>query len=153
MKAIKNIKLMAVTLTLLTLTTASVFAREDSPSSLRNLRGSKEIQLEVVKWAGTVRCKGSCEMSQDKCELEFVKEDGEALPIADNLVLERKHCEKCRDLQVRIGAEKTPKFLFWGNVLKIRTFEVIKELSASNCSKVSENVKTIGQVSYRPSCY
>lgn len=86
---------------------------------------------EPVKWTGVIQDEqGYHSVNHDSShDLEFVQEgDQKALKVVDNKSLLKLHSEKDKNLVVKIEGEVTPQFLFWGGNLKIRTFEVLKEL-------------------------
>lgn len=86
-------------------------------------------EVEKVKWEGYVTA-GAGHTKGHNHNLKFVrKSDGESFDIVDSPALEKIHCETSKNLWVNIEAEKTSQFLFWGNNLIVRNFEVVKELA------------------------
>ena len=84
---------------------------------------------EIVKWEGYVEADGGHTTRHDH-ELEFVrKSDGESFSIVDSPDLEKAHCDSSKKLRVKIEAEKTSRFLFWGGNLIVKNFEVLEELA------------------------
>ncbi|MCB0361355.1 MAG: hypothetical protein KDD35_01450 [Bdellovibrionales bacterium] len=93
-------------------------------------RNSKESKPEIVKWEGFVVADGGHTTRHDH-DMEFVREsDGETFDIVDSPDLEKVHCESSKKLRVKIEAEKTSRFLFWGGNLIVKNFEVLEELES-----------------------
>lgn len=93
-----------------------------------NHTNSKESKPEIVNWVGFIESNGGHTTRHDH-DLEFVrKSDGESFDIVDSPELEKIHCEKSKRLLVKIEAERTPQFLFWGDNLIVKKFDVLEEL-------------------------
>ena len=98
---------------------------------------------EVMSYEGSVHCKNHDEDQEkedhSKCELEFTSDDGEEFDINGNAELARAVCEKHeRHLNVRISAEKAPRFLFWGGDLKVVDYKITGEMLEDFCLGFAE---------------
>lgn len=90
---------------------------------------NKQSKPEIVKWVGLIESDGGHTTRHDH-DLEFVrKSDGESFDVVDSPELEKVHCDKSKTLLVKIEAERTPRFLFWGDNLIVKKFEVLEELA------------------------
>ena len=88
-----------------------------------------ESKPEIVNWVGFIEADGGHTTRHDH-SLEFVrKSDGESFDVVDSPELEKVHCNKSKKLLVKIEAERTPQFLFWGDNLIVKKFEVLDELA------------------------
>lgn len=95
----------------------------------RTVSNTKESKPEIIKWEGYVEADGGHTTRHDH-DLEFVrKSDGETFDIVDSPALEKVHCDSSKKLLVKIEAEKTSRFLFWGGNLIVKKFEVLEELA------------------------
>lgn len=101
----------------------------------RNPAQSVESKPEVISGEGIVRCNGGCYGSSDGCSLQFVRsDDGKVFDLAKNPELIALHCQNhARDLKVSLSGEKTPRFLFWGDNLKVSNFQVLGEVATASC--------------------
>lgn len=78
---------------------------------------------EIVSWTGVIHS-----VLDDEVDLEFVRsEDKEDFDIVDSPNLEKLDWKNHRSRLVKITAEKTPRFLFWGGSLIVKDFIVVKE--------------------------
>ena len=83
----------------------------------------------IVKWVGVVKSDGPHSKDHNHA-IEFKNsKDGKTYDIVDSDEILKVHCEKQKDLLVNITAEKTPRFLFWGGNLIVKSFSVIEELA------------------------
>jgi len=98
-------------------------ARDDSPSQLRDVH--LHVPLKIVKWVGTVRCRNGGEI-KSHCDLEFLKEGGDRYDIDESPHFVAAWYKTRHSRKVRIVAKKTPKFLFWGNVLIVQSFKFLE---------------------------
>ena len=76
----------------------------------------------MIQWRGTVRCE---EPGAQSCTLVFTREDGEEFSVVDNALLLSRVTGAAGKLAVRVTGKKTPKFLFWGNLLVVENFDVL----------------------------
>lgn len=86
---------------------------------------------EDIKWKGTVKEASGYHSTNhsDTHQLEFTREsDNKSFDIVDSDALEKLHAEKDKNLLVEVEGEITPRFLFWGGNLKIKSFTVLEEL-------------------------
>lgn len=91
---------------------------------------SEKDKPEIVNWEGFVVADGGHTTRHDH-DLEFVREsDGETFDIVDSPALEKIHCDSSKKLRVKIEAEKTSRFLFWGGNLIVKNFKVLEELDS-----------------------
>lgn len=73
-------------------------------------------------------------------ELEFVEaKTGEVTFISEPGELAQLHCAKEKDFLVRLKAEKTSRFLFWGGGLKVLEFQVLQESEAQPHKQVQNS--------------
>jgi hypothetical protein len=83
---------------------------------------------EIVNWTGTLQDSGTHSELHNHA-LEFIKNgDSDSYKIVDSPELAKTHCDKSKKLKIKITAVKTPQFLFWGNNLVVKSFEVLEEL-------------------------
>lgn len=123
-------------LTVLFVSTLSVSAfalpgegRSGLDSDVNNNRKPEISEPEILKWEGYIEADGGHTTRHDH-SLEFVrKSDGKTFDIVDSPALEKVHCDSSKKLLVKIEAEKTSRFLFWGGNLIVKNFEVIEELA------------------------
>lgn len=65
-----------------------------------------------------------------KVTLEFTdSESGKTYELEDAKSLADLHCEKEKDFKVKLTAEKEAAFLFWGGDLKVKSFEILEEIT------------------------
>jgi hypothetical protein len=84
---------------------------------------------EFVEWTGTVSDSDSSHTTEHEHELTFTRKDnGESYDIVDSPELVQLHHEKDKNLVIEMRAEKTPRFLFWGGNLIVKSFKVVEEL-------------------------
>ncbi len=93
-----------------------------------------EIQIrdyspEMVNWEGRVRCSDVSHQKDGKCSLEFIDNKGKVFNIKENAKLKDRHCKNHKDLLVKLNAEKTYRFLFWGKGIDVKSFRSIRELA------------------------
>lgn len=118
----------AVLITLI-VSNASSFGRGLRTEASRN---TKARQPEIVDWVGEVKDDPASHNSDHDHDLEFVKkDDGESYDIVDSPELLNLHHTTGKNYLVRMEAEKTPRFLFWGGNLIVRKFDVLEETSES----------------------
>lgn len=85
---------------------------------------------EIIKWEGYIESDGGHTTRHDHY-LEFVrKSDGESFNIVDSHAIEKVHCDTSKKLLVKIEAEKTSRFLFWGGNLIVNKFEVLEQVAS-----------------------
>ena len=86
---------------------------------------------DSVKWVGILterRGYHTIEHS-DKHVLELVRQDNnETYKVIESEALLGTHIEKDKKLLVEIEGELTPRFLFWGGNLIVKSFKVLNEL-------------------------
>ncbi len=94
-------------------------------------------QEDLGTYSGEVRCTESDKEENtvhDDCDLELVRSDGEVFDIEDSPELAAAACKNhSRHLKVKIEAEKTPRFLFWGGNLKVKKYSVEGDEAAEFC--------------------
>lgn len=71
-------------------------------------------------WEGK-RCKVTLEFTDSESGKTYELEDAESLAAL--------HCEKEKDFVVKLTAEKEARFLFWGGDLKVKSFEILEEMT------------------------
>ena len=93
--------------------------------------GSKvKFAPEIFELKGIIKSEGS---HKKNCgvDLEFVEsETGKRYSVSGSNELERIHCEKEKNFLVTVKAEKSTRFLFWGDRLKVLEFQLLEELEA-----------------------
>jgi len=116
-------------LSILTVIMAVIFSTQGVLAAEPNVREVDRFDYdvtykpEIVSWTGIVHS-----VLEDEVELEFVRsEDKEDFEIVDSPKLEKLDWENHSSRLVKITAEKTPRFLFWGGNLIVKDFTVIKE--------------------------
>ncbi len=119
--------------------------RGDIDRDFRN-EFKSESKPKVVSWVGFVEADGGHTTRHDH-DLEFVrKSDGESFDIVDSPELENVYCEKSKRLLVKIEAERTGRFLFWGDNLIVKKFEILEELEDAPHKKYQpKTAKFIGE--------
>ena len=84
----------------------------------------------VVSWVGEIKDTSLSHTTRHFHELEFTnKETGKSYDIVDSPELKKLHCESGKNFLVKIEAERTPRVLFWGNNLIVKSFTVLGETS------------------------
>ena len=94
-------------------------------------RNKKEDRVyEKVKWIGYIEADAG-HTTKHYHDVRFVKKsNNQGFDIINSPMLEKAHCASEKRLLVEIEAERTPKFLFWGNNLIVKKFKILKELEA-----------------------
>lgn len=110
---------------------APAFAREGFGGRDRSVASAKTSAPEIVKWIGEISDSSSEHTTTHGHSLEFVnKETGNSYDIVDSPELVKLHHESEKNYLVEIEAEKTPRFLFWGNNLIVKNFKVLDETAS-----------------------
>ena len=88
---------------------------------------------QSVKWVGTLVEKRGYHTPEHSSNhaLELVRQDNnEEYDVIESESLLGVHIEKDKDLLVEIEGEVTPRFLFWGGDLIVKSFKILNELEA-----------------------
>lgn len=86
---------------------------------------------ESVTWVGTLTERRGYHTPEhtNKHVLELVRKDNnEKYKIIESDALMATHVEKDKNLLVEVEGEVTPRFLFWGGNLIVKSFKVLNEL-------------------------
>ncbi len=94
---------------------------------------------EMVTWNGFVKCENESHAKTGECDMIFIDKNADEFDIIESPDLLRVHCSKHTDLEVRLTAEKTPSFLFWGGDLKVAKFDVVREVNSEEIPKKPES--------------
>ncbi|MCB0362477.1 MAG: hypothetical protein KDD35_07135 [Bdellovibrionales bacterium] len=98
------------------------FGRDHGPDFDRAQKRSA-YKPEIVSWTGIVHS-----VLDNEVDLQFVRnDDKEKFDIVDSPDLEKFDWVNHKSRLVKIEAEKTPRFLFWGGNLIVKNFEILKE--------------------------
>ncbi|MDZ4660138.1 MAG: hypothetical protein SGJ18_00830 [Pseudomonadota bacterium] len=105
---------------------------------------------EMVVWVGRIDDKNA-RHNQHQHDLKFSKKDDGRSFDLDSEGLTNLHHDTEKNYLVEIVAVKTPRFLFWGNDLKVRSFRVLEELEAvphvnSNESPLREGIRLMDRI-------
>jgi len=100
----------------------------EGPKGIRQPQKVEEKKLTPEEFTGRVRCANESHSKNGNCDLELVTKSGVVIGIDENKILGGRHCEKHKDLMVKLIAMKHPKFLFWGGGLDVKSFNVLKEV-------------------------
>lgn len=107
---------------------------------------AKEQNQETDNYIGEIRCTETAEddSAHEDCDLEFVRNDGEVFDIENNADIATAACKNhSRHLRVKMEAEKTPQFLFWGGNLKIKKYEIEGDEAAEFCLAAQTDKQTV----------
>lgn len=92
---------------------------------------SKNVQ-DTMTWVGEVKDTPRTHTTDHRHALEFIRdEDGKSFDIVDSPDLKKLHHESGKNYRIEAQVEKTPKFLFFGGNLIVKSFKVIEETSES----------------------
>ena len=111
-----------ITLVTLLVGAQTSFARE-ALDGLFDRTVPQKTQTQIVDWVGLIYSKDA-----DRNDLEFIRDgDQAAFDVEDTSNLRELNWKDHQSRVVRITAEKTSRFLFWGGDLIVRDFKVLKE--------------------------
>ncbi len=85
-----------------------------------------------MTWVGEIKDDPRTHTTEHRHALEFVRDvDGDSFDIVDSPELTRLHHETGKNYRIEAKVAKTPKFLFFGGNLVVKSFKVIEETSDS----------------------
>lgn len=93
--------------------------------------GASVLAQESVNWTGILNESEGYHFIGHKFghDLQFVRQsDGKKFSVINSEELEELHGNIEKNLLIKITAEITPKFLFWGGNLVVQDFKVVAEL-------------------------
>lgn len=105
----------------------------DKPGIRRDFLGEKNTDSsnENVVWVGKVRDEISTHDTSHEHELRFIRQsDGKSFDI-ESSELKKLHHETDKNFLVEINAEKTPRFLFWGGNLIVKSYKILESIDGS----------------------
>lgn len=109
---------------------ASILEREGRFMQMERATQAEASEPDMVYWIGRIKDDEFSHNSNHEHELQFVKENGDTFDIVDSPELVKLHHETEKNYLLAIEAERTPRFLFWGGNLIVKTFKVIEESGA-----------------------
>lgn len=120
-KAFANVatKLLKVAVVISCLLTPAI-AERDFPSPVHDQPPTAK--LTSIEWVGKFQCACEKESLDEQCALSFISQ-GKTYPTSVGASLYAWLIEH-PDAETRIRGKITPKFLFWGNVIVVQTFEM-----------------------------
>ncbi len=123
---ITSISVLVLALTVGLLMNNAVAAEREA---FRSEKGSHtRSEPAIVRWVGTVQDGSDTHTTNHEHELMFKREsDGETFAMQKNEELVKLHHETEKNLKIEIEGEVTPKFLFRGGNLIVKSFTLIEE--------------------------
>ena len=101
------------------------FAGREFNPAIDRIDKSRTYKPEIFDSIGVIHS-----LLDNDIELEFVRSnDKEKFDIVDSQELEKLNWTNHKSRLVSVQAVKTPKFLFWGGNLKVKSFKIIKEVN------------------------
>lgn len=114
------------------------------------LKSNGRSEPEIVRWTGEIKDSPSSHTTKHWHNLEFIRQsDGKEFDITSSPELVKLHHETEKNFLVEIEAEKTPRFLFWGGNLIVKSFRVLKETSPAIAHNKTEQSKSVSSYSHR----
>lgn len=105
---------------------ANAYAIAREPRSWRETQPTSS--PDIVKMVGEISDSASDHTTLHEHQLEFKsRETGDTYNIVDSPDLVKLHHQTEKNYLVEIVAEKTPRFLFWGGNLIVKSFRVLNE--------------------------
>lgn len=115
--------------------------------NFREIRDSKPQPPEIVKWIGEISDSASDHTTLHGYSLKFTNnETGKSYDIKDSPELVQIHHDNEKNYLIEIEAEKTPRFLFWGNNLIVKNFKVLNEIASVPHLAPPERTPTLREI-------
>lgn len=114
---------------------------------------SKAAEDNTMTWVGEIKDTPRTHTTDHRHALEFTRDsDGESFDIVDSPDLKKLHHDSGKNFRIEAQVELTPKFLFFGGNLIVKSFKVIEETSPSIPHVIPtprESTRNLGERSLR----